>query len=77
MTDAPEDHEGLLSIGGRTEANLRFADAIDGLAGEQELVNLVDRLDKNCVSYRMNISAETTKLLTNNTNGITEEVSAN
>ena len=39
MTDALEDHEGTVSTGGRTITNLRFADDIDGLAGqEQELV---------------------------------------
>ena len=42
MTDALEDHEGTVSIGGRTITNLRFADDIDGLAGdEEELANLV------------------------------------
>ena len=45
MTDALEDHEGTVSIGGRTITNLRFADDIDGLAGEEEeLANLVERL---------------------------------
>ena len=47
MTDASEDHEGTVSIGGRTITNLRFADDTDGLAGEEEeLANLVERLDK-------------------------------
>ena len=47
MTDALEDHEGTVSIGGRAITNLRFADDIDGLAGEEEeLANLVERLDK-------------------------------
>ena len=32
MTDALEDHQGTVSIGGRTITNLRFADDIDGLA---------------------------------------------
>ena len=36
MTDAFEDHEGTVSIGGRTITNICFADDIDGLAGEQE-----------------------------------------
>ena len=39
MTDASEDHEGTVSIGGRTITNLRFADDIDGLAGEEEAVS--------------------------------------
>ena len=71
MTDALEDHEGTVSIVGRTIANLRFADDIDGLAGEEEeLANLVERLDKACTAYGMEISAEKTKLMTNNTSGI-------
>ena len=47
MTDALEDHEGTVSIGGRTITNLRFADDIDGLVGEEEeLAKLVEILDK-------------------------------
>ena len=70
-TDASEDHEGTVSIGGRTITNLRFADDIDGLAGEEEdLAKLVERLDKASTAYGMEISAEKTKLMTNNTSGI-------
>ena len=59
MSDALEDHKGTVSIGGRTITNLRFADDIDGLAGsEEELANLVKRLDKTSTSYGMQISAE-------------------
>ena len=55
MTDALEDHEGTVSIGGRTITNL---DAIGGLAGEEEeLANLVQRLDKASTGYGMEISA--------------------
>ena len=61
MTDALEDHGGTVSIGGRTVTNLRFADDIDGLAGEDELANLVERLDKVSMAYGMEISAEKTK----------------
>ena len=47
MTDAFEDHEGPVSIGGRTITYLRFADDINGLAGEEEeLAKLVNCLDK-------------------------------
>ena len=78
MTDALENHQGTVSIGGRTITNLRFADDIDGLAGdEQELVNLVERLEKTSTSYGMEISAEKTKLMTNNTQGISTEVKVN
>ena len=46
MTDALEDREGTVSIGGRTNTNLRIADDIDGLAGkEEELANFIERLD--------------------------------
>ena len=47
MTHALEDHEGTVSIEGRTVTNIRFADDIDGLAGEEEeLAKLLERLDK-------------------------------
>ena len=46
MADALEDNIGTVSIGSRTIIKLRFADDIDGLAGqEQELVNLVNHLE--------------------------------
>ena len=54
MTDALKDHEGTVSIGGRTITNLSFADDIDGLAGEEEeLANLGERLDKASTAYGM------------------------
>ena len=44
MTDALEDHEGTVSIGGRATTNVRFADDIDGVAGEEEeLAKLVEQ----------------------------------
>ena len=47
------------------------ADDINGLAGEEEeLANLVELLDKASTAYSMEISAEKTKLMTNNTSGI-------
>ena len=51
MTDALQDHEGTVSIGGRTIANLRFADDIDGLAGEEE--ELPKLADKAFTAYSM------------------------
>ena len=78
MTDALEDHEGTVSIGGRTITNLRFADGLDGSAGEEEeLANLVERLEKAHTDYGMEISAEKTKLMTNNTSGINTEIKVN
>ena len=47
MTDALEVHAGTVGIGGRTITNLRFADDIDGSAGEdEELANLAEPLEK-------------------------------
>ena len=78
MTDALENHEGTVSIGGRTITNLRFAHDINGLAGdEEELANLIECLDKAFTAYGMEISAEKTKLMTNNTNGINTEIKVN
>ena len=54
MTDALEVHEGTISIEGRIITNARFADDIDGLAGEEEEVaKLVERLDKASTAYGM------------------------
>ena len=65
MTDALEEHDGKVSIGGRNITNLRFADDIDTLAEEeQELEALVER------RYKMEISAEKTKLMAKSANGI-------
>ena len=78
MTDASEDHKGTVSIGGRAITNFRFADDIDCLAGEEEeLAKLVERLDKAPTAYGIEISAEKTKLMTNNTSGINTEIKVN
>ena len=75
MSDALEEHDGKVSIGGRNITNLRFADDIDALAEEeQELEALVESLDKICTRYKMEISAEKTKLMTNSANGIQREI---
>ena len=91
MTDALEDHEGTVSIGDRTitnlgtvstkdrtTTNLRFADDFDGLAEEEkEVARFVERLDKASTTYDIGISAEKTKLMTNNTSGINTEIKVN
>ena len=75
MYDALGEHDGKLSISGRNITNLRFADDIDALAEEeQELEALVESLDKTCTRYKMEISAEKTKLMTNSTYGIQREI---
>ena len=75
MSDALEEHDGKVSIGGRNITNLRLADDIDALAEEeQELEALVESLDKTCTRYKMEISAEKTKLMTNSANGIQRKI---
>ena len=75
MAEALEDHEETVSMGGRTITNLRFADDIGALAGqEQELVKLVNHLEEASTAYDMQISAEKTQLMTNNTNGISTDI---
>ena len=44
---------------------------------EEELAKLVERLDKASTAYVMEISAEKTKLMTNNTSGINTEIKVN
>ena len=47
MSDSLEEHNGKVSIGGRTIANLLFADDIDALAEEEQRVEaLVEVLTK-------------------------------
>ena len=76
MTDALNDHEGTIRIGGRKITNLRFAGDIDGLAGrEEELTDLVECLDKASTAF--NDPSEKTKLMTNNTNGISTDIRVN
>ena len=75
MSDALEEHDGKVSMGGRNITNLRFADDTDALAEEeQELEALVESLHKTCTKYMMEISAEKTKLMTNSANGIQREI---
>ena len=75
MTDALEDHEGTDSIGSRTVTNFHIVDGTDGLAGgEKELATLVECLDKASTAYGIEVSAQKTKLMTNNTGGINTEM---
>ena len=71
MTDALEENDGKIFIGGRNITNLRFADDIYALAEEeQELEALVEGLDKTCTRFKMEISVEKTKLMTSSANDI-------
>ena len=71
MSDAVEEHGRKISVGGRNIIKLRFADDIDALTEEeQDLETLVESLDITCTRYKMEISAEKTKLITNCANDI-------
>ena len=75
MADALEDHERTVSNGGRTIEILHFADDIYGLAGqEQEVVSLVNHLEEASTAYGIQISVEKAWLMTNNTNGISNDI---
>ena len=52
-TDALEEYDGKVNIGGRNITNLQCEDDIDALAKEeQELEAKVESLDKTCTSYK-------------------------
>ena len=71
MTDAQD----IMERNNKGSKYLRFANDIDALSEEkQELEALVDNLDKTCTRYKMEISAERTKLMTNSANGIQMEI---
>ena len=77
MTDALEDHEGTVRTKGRIITDLQFGGDTNGSAEEKELAKLVEHLDKASTAYSMEISAEKTKLITNNTSGINTEIRVN
>ena len=67
MSDVLEDHEGTVSIGGRTITNLRFNDDIGGLAGTKtEPKTLVKHLDSTSKAFGMETSADKAKVMANN-----------
>ena len=75
MSDPPEEHDRMVSFGGRTITSQWFADDIDALAEEeQELEALVESLDKTYTSYKMEIRAEKIKLMTNSANDIQRDI---
>ena len=75
MSDALEEHGRRASIGGRNITNLEITDDIHALAEEeQELEALAENLDKACTRYKMEISAEKTRLRTNSAKGILREI---
>ena len=75
MSDALEEHGGKISISSRNIINLQFAEDIDAIAEEkQEQETVVESLKKTCTWYKMEVSAEEIKLMTNSSNAIQTEI---
>ena len=75
MCEALDDHGGSVSIGGRRITNFCFADDIIVNAEEEEEAGvLVDHLDRTTTRYKMEISPDKTKVMTNNPNGFQREI---
>ena len=54
---------------------MRFADDIDAQGEEEQNIKaLVENLDKTCPMYKLEISAEKIKLITNSASGIQREI---
>ena len=71
MSNALEDHDGKVSIGGKSNSSMWFSDVTDALAEEeQELDAIVESLDNTCSKYKIEMSTEKTKLMANSANDI-------
>ena len=66
-THARDTYNGTISIGDRTITNLRFADDIDGITGEEdELATFVQNVDNAATHFCTEIYAEKPTIMTNN-----------
>ena len=75
MSDALEEHDGKISISSRNITNLQFAEDIDAIAEEkQEQETLVESPNKTCTWYKMEVSAEEIRLMTNSSSAIQTEI---
>ena len=75
MCEALDDHEGIVSIGGRLITIFRFADDIVVNAEQEEEAGvLIDRPDRTTTRYKMEIGPDKTKVMTNNPNGFQSEI---
>ena len=71
MFDSLEEHDEMVSIGGVNITNFPFAALAEK---EQGLETLVESFDKTCTRYKMEISAEEIKLMTNISNDFLREI---
>ena len=76
FSDALEEHDGKNRIGGRNITNQPLVDDLDVLSEEeQEIIEAIfESLHKTCTRYKMENSAEKTKLMTNSANGTQREI---
>ena len=66
MQEALHNISGTISINGREISNLRFTDDIDLITGtEEELQELTTTLERRVRAYRIEISAEKSKVMVN------------
>ena len=76
MQETLHDHHTSISIGRRPICNLRFA--IDPMGGSSsELQDLANRLVDRAMAYRMEVSTEKGKIMTNSTNNISADIIMN
>ena len=68
MQETLHDHTTTISIGGRPICNLRFADDIDLMAGNNaEIQDLTNKLSERASAYGMEISTSKSKVMKNST----------
>ena len=66
MSDALDDYEGNVSIGGRPITT--FHDIVVNAEEEKEAGVLIDRLDRTTTRYKMEIGPDKTNVMLNNPN---------
>ena len=72
------DHQTSIYTGERPICNLRFADDVNLMGGSNgELQDLTNRLTETATAYRMEVSTEKSKIMTNSTNNINAAISTN
>ena len=78
MRETLHNFKSTISIGGRIISNLRFADDIDLMWGNnEEWQELTDRLSNSAREYGIEISSEKSKVMVNSVGNTTVQISMN
>ena len=78
MRETLHNFKSTISIGGRIISNLRFADNIDLMGGNNdEMQELTDRLSNSAREYGIEISSEKSKVKVNSGDNTTVQISMN